>query len=279
MATAPKSDKASSGSPKKKSTKAKNTTNKPKKPKVRKPKPLDAGEVQAKAAAARADIESTRQVQQAKAKDPLWFRMESIVDPARVTSDTNEHISIVDACLKRAGLSLSHITPQAAALLLEESARYTRELMEHAADVAANPEADAITKNDIALAYELFGADQSQASTATPKMHWVASSVNRAALPTIPRGVGIALPPQALQRTYDLVTNVRANEPPVTFPKPQQQNNNNKRSKASTSSNKRGGATTTNSPGYGAVRGPNQIAVNLQSTNAAVGAAASALPK
>jgi Transcription initiation factor IID, 31kD subunit len=272
MGPAPKSDKASPP-PKKKSTKAKNTTNKPKKPKVRKPKPLDAGEVQAKAAAARADMETTRQLQQAKAKDPLWFRMESIVDPSKVTSDTNEHISIVDACLKRAGLSRSQITPQAASLLLEESARYTRELMDHAADVA-NPESDTITKGDIALAYELFGAVHSTSSTATPKMHWVASSVNRAALPTIPRGVGMALPPQSLQRTYDLVTNVQTNGPPVTFPQAHQQHGKNKQRKSSNDNNK----ATTNSPGYGAVRGPNQIAVNLQTTTNSV-AAATGAPK
>lgn len=237
---------------KKKTTKSKTT--KPKKPKARKPKPLDAAEVQAKAAAARADIEATRQQQLAKAKDPLWFRMESIVDPTKITSDTTEHISIVDSCLTRAGLSRSQITPQAAALLLEESARFTREIMENATDLS-NPESDSITKGDITLAYELFGSVSSSASTATPKMHCVASMVNRSALPTIPSGEGIALPLKALQRTYDLVTNVRANETQTTFPKPQH-------------SKKRKSTTTTDSPGYGAVRGPKQIDINLQNAPA-----------
>jgi hypothetical protein len=100
----------------------------------------------------------------------------------------------------------------------------------------------------------------------------VASSVNRAALPTIPRGVGIALPSQSLQRTYDLVTNVQANGLPATFPQVHQpQLGKNKQRKSSNDSNNK---AITNSPGYGAVRGPNQIAVHLQTTTNSVTAAA-----
>ena len=226
---------------KKKPTATKTTkTVKKKTTKRKKPAVKDDAEILAQGKAAVSELAQQRAAAAAARIDPLWYRTEDCA----TTESAKEQIAVVEQCLQQLGLTRHDVTPQAMACLLEEAVRYSNRLIETATECAAAAGRAEMTRADVGLAQELTGNQPSSTHT-TPRLLWVSQQVNRRPLPAIPsnccNGVVIGRP---LQRTWDLVSTA-AEERKATLPLPTPKK-------------------SSDSPGYGAMKGKNQIPIKLQ---------------
>lgn len=137
-----------------------------------------------------------------------------------------DDVTIIDNALKANGLTRHDVTPKAYACFLEQSRRYSLELLANAQDYAIHAQRTTIPSllpADLLLAVEMTeedGGGINGVSTTLPspeKLSDLSTTVNRITLPPIPTNCynGVALPPaheQLTARTYDVVNGARARQ-------------------------------------------------------------------
>ena len=233
--------------------------------------------VHANARQAQAELTAQRTLEAAMRKDPLWYRTNEVL--SAISADAvaspgllSEQVELVESALQKNHLGRADVTPQAFAVLLEQSRRYALELIADAQDYAFAANRSEIAKADLLLATELRPRPPGHHMLAELQQRMVmAHNVNKLPLPPIPANCygGIVLPPKQHQltaRTYDIVTGARVKQKMTqSMPVPTEKTSG-KSSGGSGSGSTSRSSRKSSTGAYGATKG-RQIAIHMKGSS------------